>query len=151
MNNYNAEKAARVWQRVHSTPEISVPEAEAAQLAVLINTEWTDAAVFLHLSKHLSGRSAKLLHTLHEQKHAHTACLKGIYVLLTGNQAAVQTPALPQEPVQVTLRRCYGRQMQCLGQYEHLASHPQYGPVFARLARQEQEHCRILLEVLGSL
>lgn len=151
MENYNAEKAARVWQRVHSTPVVPAPGEEAAQLTALINAEWTDAATYLHLSRRLQGRQATLLHTLYEQEHAHAACLKGIYTLLTGKRAVTHSTTPAQEPLDATLRRCYGREMRCLAEYERWAAHREYGPVFARLAQQEQEHCRILLEILGSL
>ena len=79
------------------------------------------------------------------------ACLKGIYTLTAGSAPKVATLPIPQESVETTLRRCYGREMQCLAQYEQRATHPEYGKVFAKLAQQEQEHCRIILEILGSL
>ena len=38
-----------------------------------------------------------------------------------------------------------------LAQYESRQSDPQYGHVFRDLARQEQEHCHRILEILGAL
>ena len=58
---------------------------------------------------------------------------------------------MEKAPVSTMLRRCYGREMRCLAQYEARANHPEYGPVFARLAEQEREHCRLILELIGNL
>ena len=61
------------------------------------------------------------------------------------------TPPVPQESPDRCLRRCYGQEMRCLAQYEARSTDPEYGPVFSRLAAQEREHCRIILELLGRL
>ena len=80
------------------------------------------------------------------------ACLKGIYTLQgSGRPDIPSPPPLDKTPVSVMLRRCYGREMRCLAQYESRASDPEYGQVFARMAQQEREHCRQILELLGSL
>ncbi len=147
MQSYDNQMAQRVWQRVRGN---EVPEHDAAALAVMIAGEWADATTYLHLSRKFQNREAAMLRQLFEQEQSHCACLKGIYTLLTSQRISTQTVPAPQEPVEVTLRRCYGREMQCLAQYEQWASHREYGIVFSRLAQQEQEHCRILLELLGT-
>ncbi len=146
MQTVDPQKAARVWQRVHTEN----PSPEQGLLS-LIAQEWADASTYLQLSRRLQGKSATVLRTLYEQEQAHVACLKGIYTLITGTHPKVATVPLPQEEIEQTLRRCYGREMQCLAQYEQRSSHPEYGKVFARLALQEQEHCRLVLEILGNL
>lgn len=146
MQTVDPQKAARVWQRVHT----DAPAPEEGLLS-LIAQEWADASTYLQLSRRLSGKAATILRTLFEQEQTHVACLKGIYTLITGTHPKVAAVPLPQEDPEHTLRRCYGREMQCLAQYEQRSNHPEYGKVFARLALQEQEHCRMVLEVLGSL
>lgn len=148
METYDAEKAVRVWQRVHSSER---PPEQATELPGLIAGEWSDAATYLHLSRRYQGRESAILRRMFEEEQSHAACLKGIYTLLTGEHTVTRTPPPAQEPLEVTLRRCYGREMQCLAQYEQRRSHREYGPVFARLAEQEQEHCRVILELLGKL
>lgn len=148
METYDTEKAARVWQRVHATVQ---PEPSAAELPALIAGEWTDAATYLHLSRKYQGRESAILRRMFEEEQSHAACLKGIYTLLTGEHSVTRTPPPAQEPLEVTLRRCYGREMHCLAQYEQRQTHREYGPVFARLAEQEREHCRMILELLGKL
>lgn len=148
MDTYNAEKAAQVWQRVRSA---ALPEDLAAELTGMIAGEWTDAASYLQLSRRFQGKDAALLRRMFEEEQSHAACLKGIYTLLTGERTVTRTPPTPQEPIAVTLRRCYGREMRCLAIYEQHASHREYGMIFQRLAEQEREHCRALLELLGKL
>ena len=145
MENFDAAKATRVWQRVQATQ----PEAEG--LPALIAGELEDAATYIQLAKRLGGKEGQVLRKLAETEHSHAACLKGIYTLMTGEPINPRIPPLRQEESARTLRRCYGREMRCLAQYEARSSDPEYGPVFSRLAAQEQEHCRIVLELLGRL
>lgn len=148
MEIIDKEKAARVWQRV-TAPTNEAPKLQ--DLTDLITQEWADAATYLHLSRRLQGKESGVLRRMSEQEQAHTACLKGIYTLITGSHPVVRTSPASQEPVATILRRCYGREMRCLAQYEARISDPEYGQVFARLAEQEKEHCRLILELIGNL
>lgn len=148
METYDPQKAARVWQRVHSG---SADVKDSSSLLTLIAEEWTDSATYLQLSRRFQGKEAAILRRLFEEEQAHAACLKGIYTLITGEKPIVHTPPPVQENTELILRRCYGREMRALAQYEQRANDPEYGPVFARLAAQEKEHCHIVLQLLGSL
>ena len=145
MENYDAAKATRVWQRVQA----SQPEAEG--LPALIAGEMEDAATYIQLARRLGGKEGQTLRQLASAEQSHTACLKGIYTLMTGEPINPRIPPLRQEPAERTLRRCYGKEMRCLAQYEARTSDPEYGPVFARLAAQEREHCMTVLELIGRL
>ena len=145
MENFDAAKATRVWQRVQATQ----PEAEG--LPALIAGELEDAATYIQLAKRLGGKEGQVLRKLAETEHSHAACLKGIYTLMTGEPINPRIPPLRQEEAARTLRWCYGREMRCLAQYEARANDPEYGPVFARLAAQEREHCMAVLELIGKL
>ena len=135
---------ARVWQRVKGESE-----SREKGLLALIAQEWTDAATYLQLSRRLSGKDSAVLRRMYEQEQSHAACLKGIYTLITGEHPTVRTLPMEQSDTESILRRCYGREMQCLAQYEARVHDPEYGQVFARLADQERDHCRLLLELLG--
>ncbi len=148
MLSYDAEKASRVWERVHAGAEV-LPQGQ--NLPALIAAEQTDAATYLRLSQHFRGKDAAALRRLSEEEKAHGACLRGIYTLLTGEKAAIIPPAAGQETVAATLRRCYQREIRALSAYEQRSNDPEYGPVFAKLAAQEKEHCRIVLELLGKM
>ena len=88
---------------------------------------------------------------LAREEHGHGACLRGMYSLITGEKCEVLTPQPAKEPMERTLRRCYGLEMRSLKAYESKTNHPEYGHIFRRIAQQEQEHCMALLGVLGSL
>ena len=146
MNTIDQQKAARVWQRVQGTAQPSDRE-----LLTMISAEWTNAATYLQLSRQFQGKGSATLRKLYEQEQAHTACLKGIYTLITGTRPAVKATPLAGVDPEALLRRCYGRAMQALADYEARMDDKEYGPVFARLADQEKDHCRILLELIGNL
>ena len=148
MDKIDHEKAARVWDRVHADTQI--PHWEQG-LPELIVREWEAATTYLQLSRRFQGKQNALLRKLFEQEQAHMSCLKGLYTLITGKKPQVAAVQPVTEDTQKVLRRCYGRQMQCLAQYEQRTSDPEYGHVFTRLAQQEKEHCHLLLELLGSL
>lgn len=147
MDTIDQAKAARVWDRVRG----DAPAAPEQGLAELIAQEWTDAAVYLQLSRRFQGKDSALLRRMYEEEQAHTACLKGIYTLITGRRPAVKAVPPPQGDPEQILRRCYGREMQSLARYEARAADPEYGQVFARMAQQERAHCHMVLELLGRL
>lgn len=151
MHTYDPEKAARVWQRVQNQKPDKIQPPREDNMAALIMAEWEQAATYLQLARQLPSRQASVLQRLSREEQAHGACLKGIHTLITGEPPVIQTPPIPREPPKITLRRCYGRQMQALREYEKRSEDPEYGPVFRRLAEQEREHCRSLLELIGSM
>ena len=148
METFDKVKAARVWQRVQGEMTASPTHG----LQALIAEEWADAAIYLSLSKRLQGNAANILRKIGQEEQSHMACLKGMYALQgSGRPDIPAPPPLDKAPVSVILRRCYGREMRCLAQYEARANDPEYGQVYARMAQQEREHCRLILELLGSL
>ena len=148
METIDKAKAARVWQRVQGEAAANPTHG----LQGLIAEEWADAAIYLSLSRRVQGNAANMLRKIGQEEQSHMACLKGIYALQgTGKPDIPAPPPLDKAPVSVILRRCYGREMRCLAQYESRSSDPEYGQVYARMAQQEREHCRLILELLGSL
>ncbi len=146
MQSIDAAKAARVWQRVQNT---ATPKEEG--LLGMIAHEWTDAATYLQLSRKFQGKQSAALRKMYEEEQSHTDCLKGLYTLITGTRPAVKAVPVTSDNIEALLRQCYGREMQCLALYEQRSSDPEYGQIFTRLAAQEKDHCRVILEVLGSL
>ena len=148
METIDKAKAARVWQRVQG----NVADDPTQGLGGMIAEEWADAAIYLSLSKRVQGNAAAILRKIGQEEQSHMACLKGIYTLQgNGRPDVPPPPPVDRAPIGTLLRRCYGREMRCLAQYESRANHPEYGQIFARMAQQEREHCRLLLELLGSL
>jgi len=151
MESIDLKKAAAVWQRVQGHTQPVQPDIDPQSLLPIIAEEWIDATTYLSLSRRLRGKESALLRKMAEQEQSHAACLKGLYVLLSGEHPHFRTPPASAEPVEQLLRRCYGREMHCLAQYENRSDDPRYGPVFVKLAQQEREHCRHILALLGSL
>lgn len=151
MVKYDPEMAARVWQRAQGRTAEEAALPREGNLQALIMGEWTDAAAYLRLSRQVPAREAAVLQRMFREEQTHASCLKGIYTLITGQKPVVQSPPPAQEPVEVALRKCYGREMHCLKEYEARSTDPEYGHVFARLAEQEREHCRQVLELIGGL
>ena len=148
METYDKAKAARVWQRVQG--EVAANPTHG--LPAMIAEEWADAVIYLSLSRRVQGNAANILRKMGQEEQAHMACLKGIYTLQGAGRPEIPTPpAVDKAPVSVLLRRCYGREMRCLAQYESRAADPEYGQIFLRMAQQERVHCRQILELLGSL
>ena len=148
MDTIDKQKAAQVWQRVTGNNH---PAQDTQTLLALITEEWADASTYLQLSRQFQGQDSGILRKLSQQEQAHTACLKGIYTLITGSAPKVRTIGPLQEPPMQVLRKCYGREMHCLAQYEARTNDPEYGQVFGKLADQEREHCRLILELIGNL
>ena len=151
MKAIDPQKEARVWQRVRGYQAEQALPSRQENLQSLITNEWMAAATYLQLARHMPSREAAILQRLFREEQTHAACLKGIYTLITGERPVIQTPPPPKEPVQQTLRRCYGTEMRSLKEYEARSQDPEYGPVFSRLAEQEREHCRTVLELIGGL
>jgi rubrerythrin len=150
MNYIDRQKEARVWQRVQESKPAPKPD-RLENLQELIMNEWIAAATYAQLSRQLPQKEAAVLQRLSREEHGHGACLRGMYSLVTGEKCPVHNHRMEKEPVERTLRRCYGLEMRSLKEYEAKCDDPEYGHIFARLADQEREHCMALLGVLGNL
>ena len=146
--NQQQPNSARVWDRVRSA---AVPTPDAQSILGLIAEEMQDAAAYQKLSQRLPQSLAPIARQLSRQEQSHVACLKGVYTLITGQKPLVPPPAVSDDGPEIVLRRCYGREMRCLSQYESRQADPQYGHIFRTLAQQEKEHCHKILEILGAL
>ena len=148
MQNFDPQKATRVWNRVQGQ---QAGHFDVQLLPELMAQELLDANIYLLLSRRFQGRDSVLLRQMSQQEQDHAACLKGLYTLLTGSQPVIHTPPTPQLDIPQLLRGCYGSQMHRLARYEARCEEAEYGRIFARLAAQEQEHCHKLLSLLGRL
>ena len=148
MKPYDPNAATRVWERVQNT---AVSTGDAPSILNLIAEELQDAAVYQKLQRQLPQNLAPIARQMAHQEQSHAACLKGIYAMITGRKAVLPPIQVNEDPPSILLRRCYGREMRCLSQYEARQNDVQYGHIFRTLAKQEQEHCRNLLELLGAI
>lgn len=140
------ENPTQIWQRVQGRTD---PDPEA--LLPMAARELEQAAACLCLSRQLTGGQTQTLRQLFRDAQARAACLKGMYTLITGSHPLVRVPPPRERQPEIALRWCYGQQMQAMAAYEARQADPEYGPIFARLAKQSKAHCRTILELLGKL
>ena len=150
MNTYDPKKAQRVWERVQGTQE---PEPKPVQmnLQAMIMNEWVTSATYLALARQVPPREMCILQRLAREDQGHGACLKGIYTMITDQEPVIKAPPITAGSVNLTLRKCYAALIKTLQEYERWSRDAEYGPVFQRLADQEREHCRLVLELIGRL
>ena len=123
---------------------------DGQDLRALLLAEEMLAETCTRLARQLPARSGALQQIARDAR-GHAACLEGICVLVTGASPEIRTPAVEPGTVPALLRRCYSRAMRALVTYEARREDPEYGAVFSRLAVRQQEQCRTILELLGSL
>lgn len=145
---YDAQKAARVWQRVQEGKQPPVRQGEP--LAALILEHMQLSSLYMQMSRQRSGQESTVLMGLARQARMQAACLRGIVALTGGNNPAFSPTPMPNTAPDALLRRCYGQELRLLREYENRREDPEYGPVYDRLAHREQEHCCTLLELIGS-
>lgn len=152
MANYDKAMEDRVWKRVQgSRAEPAASGQRDLNLQELIMNEWIAAATYLQLSRQMGPKAAAVLQKLFREEQTHAACLKGMYTLINGTRPVIRTPQPQKEPVEITLRKAYAGELRSIEAYESRSDHPEYGHVFASMAKQEREHSRAVLELLGGL
>ena len=111
----------------------------------------TAAENYRRLAGCFSGWQAEALNRMAREAKAQSTCIGGICALVMG-EAPEKTVALPDSgTIAVRLKKAYSRAMHLLAACEGYTTDIEYGPVFQRLATKQQEHCRKILEIIGSL
>ncbi len=142
MGELDESMEKRVWERVRG-------EAQSPSLQVLAAAEKANAAVYLRLARLAQGPEKALLRQLFERERRHGQLLGGIHLLTTDKALSVRTASPAADSMGVALRKCYAATLKAIAEYERHSQDREYGPAFAQLAAQEQEHCIMLLELLG--
>jgi len=146
---YDTQKAARVWQRVqHDKQE---PVTQRDPLPALIMEQLQLSAAYLQLARQLSGQDGAVFVRLAREAKTQAVCLKGILTLMTGQPPECGSAPPQLSTIDAMLRRCYGKELRLLKEYENRCSDAEYGPVFDRLAQRGRDHCCTVLELIGKL
>lgn len=142
MAELDEELEKRVWQRVRG-------QEQALPLQSLAAAEKSGAGMYLMLSRMMQGRQKELLRQLYHREQNHSRLLNGISILRDG-KALTARPIPPEgQRVEHILRRCYAGCLKARQEYEKYMTDPEYGAIFARMAREEQENGAMILEILG--
>ncbi len=126
---------SRVWQRVRGTDQTE-------DLRLLLVRQARLRAVYRQMSRR-GGKWRLLL----EQKESQIACLRGLLRIRTGQGAAC--PRVGE--AKPDLAACFAEERGLLAELTRLSREEELGPVFAVLLREQQKHCRLLLELLGTM
>ena len=111
----------------------------------------TAAENYSRLSRCFSGWQAEALNRMAREARAQGTCISGICALVMGESPAKQAMLPDTGSLGVRLKKAYARAMRLLTACEGYSKDPEYGPVFQRLTIRQQEHCRMILEIIGSL
>ena len=111
----------------------------------------TAAENYGRLAKCFSGWQAEALGRMAKEAKAQASCIGGICALILREAPERRLPCPDTGTISVRLKKAYARAMHLLSACEGYRTDPEYGPVFQRLAIKQQEHCRKILEIIGSL
>ena len=137
----------QVWQRVRANRE-EPPQNNLRQLRA---EAMELAAVYRGLAAQLSGDLRELVKTLYRGEKANASALAGIGVLSRqgGENLKLWQPEKGAPAKQ--LERCYHRSRRCVTEYLARSAEGEFGIVFEKMAKREQEHCCLIAQLLGEL
>lgn len=146
MEQFDPEKAARVWQRVQNR---EAPEELRQEPGSLIRAAAEQAAYYRSLSRAMPGKYGERLREYGRQQQRAGECLKGI-CRLSGITPQTGPGKAPQpEPVQRMLEKCCHGERRLVNAYGARMGDPDWGRVYGKMAAEAAERCCGLLEILG--
>ena len=155
MDRFDSEQVRKIWQRVQGNqPEVHTAPAEwnpHFELSGAITRELSCAALYRLLAKKVPQAIRNQIHRLAAEEHRHAAALQGICAVTEGRCPHMRRIPTENAPVPVLLRRCYGQKLQAIADYKKRVSDPRHGSVYQKMLEQEQNQCRILLQMIGSV
>ena len=150
MENLDRELQSRVWQRVQNRTMPDMPPLGKENVKPLLLLLQENSQAYQQLSQRLPGAEGEKLRQLRQESRKCIHCLKGI-ALLAGEKVKVPQLPVEKEPVKKMLMKCCRRERELWNGFVHRAEQPEFGIVYARLARQAGERYAALLELLGNL
>lgn len=144
MEQWKPEQVQKIWQRVQDQNRQTV--IDMPTISELFWEEWQDSRLLSGLSGYFRGKNGELLRRMAREDQNHAAVLKKNHLDadVRIHNVFSQKNNLKIHP-KLQLQRCYERKLKRLAVYQKR----QADPLFQKLARQEQNHCRILLNILG--
>ena len=137
----------QVWQRVRANRE----EPSQNDLRQLRAEAMELAAVYRGLSAGLSGHLRELALTLYRGETANVSALAGIGVLSRQGGENMKLWQPKKEAPMKLLERCYHKTRRCVTEYLARSAEGEFGIVFEKMAKREQEHCCLIAQLLGEL
>lgn len=149
MEKFDAEKAARVWQRVRAgEPAAPGPREESVEVLHQSNAL---AGLYLGLQRRLTGEARAPVRKLYRQHRELTACLKGM-LRLSGATVPGLPPVSPGTgPIPGILESCFHRERRLGDALAGRSGDPALGPVYRLLADQAVHRELAVLALLGEV
>lgn len=148
MEQFDSEKAARVWQRVQNR---ETPEPIRKDPGVLIRSAAEQAAYYRNVSRALPGKYGERLRDYARQQQRSGECMKGICRLSGITPALGQPQPVRQEPPLRLLEKCCHGERRLVAEYSARTGDPEWGRVYGKMAAEAAERCCGLLEILGAM
>ena len=148
MKQFDRTAEEQVWQRVAMREEVGQDRQE---LRNLILSAAEAAESYRYLAGILPGKGKERAKRLYEEEKVNIACLKGIRVLAGEGREKLAVVPPAKEPAARVLEKSYHRSRRALTEYTARSAQGEFGVVFHRLARREEEHCAVLAQLLGEL
>ena len=148
MEQFDAEKATRVWQRVQNR---EMPEPQRKDPGELIRAAAEQAALYRALSRAMPGKYGERLREFGRQQQRAGDCLKGI-CRLSGitPQSGPARSIQPEPPIRMLEKCCHGER-RLVGEFSARMADPEWGRVYGKMATEAAERCCGLLEILGAM
>lgn len=148
MEQFDPQKAARVWNRVQNREPAEPLRKDQAGLIRDISAQ---AARYRYLSRAIQGRFGERLREYYRQQQRTAECLKGICRL-----SGIQPPrdggmSAPAEPPARMLEKCCREEQRLMEEYGNRLSDPEWGRVYGKMATEGADRCCGLLEILGTM
>ena len=148
MDSYDSEKAARVWQRVHSGGgEALTGESLNAMISQFLHL----STCYQALIRQVKPPQSTALKALSDQKRTQASCLRGLHILLIGPCPPLRISQARPEPIPTALRQCYSKENQLWTQLRILSDTTSHRAVLEALVAVQRNHCRTIAELIGQL
>ena len=150
MENMDKAMESRVWQRVQSRKPEEMPPMQRDNLKSCILAAQETAVACRNLSLQLIGKQWEPLRRLEIDSMKIAHCLRGLSAL-RGETVKLTPLTRPKDLPWRALEKCFHRTRKLWEEMERRGADPECGPVYRVLARQAQEQCVVLAELLGKL
>lgn len=151
MEHVDRQMEKRVWDRVRARePAASMPPLQRENLKPWILVAQENTAVLRSLQLQLIGKQWEGLRRLEGECNRMVLSLRGICTM-QGETVKLNPVPTPREVPRRALEKCYHRTRRLWEEMQRRSADPEHGPVFRKLARQSEDHCAAMAEMLGKL
>ena len=151
MEHVDRQLEKRVWDRVCAREQgNNMPPLQRENLKPWILVAQENTAVLRGLQLQLIGKQWEGLRRLEGECSRMVLSLRGICAM-QGERVKLNPVPTPREVPRRALEKCYHRTRRIWEEMQRRTADPEHGPVFRKLARQAEDHCSAMAELIGRL